>query len=182
MKRVVPFMLCVVVLFALFVCAGDAFGHETFTSTDAYPKIFELTELRFKEDAFELFPKEVEYLEVQDFYCEWELGIVGSAKAEIALSVNYTAATFADEVERLKGLANGKAIYDEETFQYPAYVTVLGYKNTSYYALVDAQEHMIHYVLLQIIDVADIDINKEFLPRGYGESGEVQNVSYNMYE
>ena len=182
MTRIVSFILCMVFFFTLTGCARDAFGHETYTNTDSYHKIFDLNEIRFKEEAFELFPKEIESLGTASFYCEWELGIVGSARVEIALSVNYTETAFAEEVGRLKGLCNGKAVYNDQTFQFPAYVTVLGYNHTNYYALVDEQNSRIHYVLLQLISDENIDIDKSLLPNGYGELGEVQGMSYYAYE
>ena len=81
-----------------------------------------------------------------ELYCEWELGVVGSSKTEICLSVNYTDADYKIEIDRLKSLADNKIVYDVKNFKYPAYVTILGFKNTNYYALVDEQNKTIHYL------------------------------------
>ena len=182
MKKIIALLLLPFMLLTCIGCSDDAFGHQTYTEPEHYHKIFELTEIRYSEDAFELFPETVDTLSVEDFYCEWELGIVGSAKAEISLSVTYSHADFKTELSRLKSLSDGKLIFDTENFNYDAYVSVLGYMNTSYYALIDNERSTIHYILLQLINTDDIDINKEFLPFGYSELGEVKDISYNIYE
>lgn len=183
MVKPLSLFLCLLILILLpKACADDSFGHETYTKFDDYNKIFELTELRYDEEAFELFPQNIEGLEVDDFYCEWELGFVGSAKVEMLLSVNYQQSDFDDEISRIKAVGNGKINYDTVNFKFPAYVSVLGYLNTNWYALVDETNTTIHYVLLQLINKDDIDINKDFLPNNYEELGDVKNVSYNIYE
>ena len=37
-------------------------------------------------------------------------------------------------------------------------------------------------VKIQLINDEDIDINQDFLPNNYGELGEVEDISYNIYE
>lgn len=182
MKKVLSIILCLFMTLLLVACADDSFGHETYTKTKDYDKIFDLTEIRFDESAFELFPQNVDDLQVVDFYCEWELGIVGSAKVELLLSVNYQQVDFDNEISRIKALGNGNINYDDTNFKFPAYVSMLGYMNTNYYALIDEANTTIHYVLLQLIYEEDIDINKDFLPDNYVELGEVKDISYNIYE
>lgn len=181
MKKAISIMLCFVLFFAFAGCAGDAFGHEIYTTAEEYSKIFELLEIRFDYCAMELFPKSIDGLTVTDFYCEWELGVVGSATAEILLSVEYAEADFNAEINRIKSLADGKIIYDTENFEYPAYVSILGYDATSYYALVDAQANTVHYVLLQIIGKEKMNIVSGYLPYGYHDLGDVEGLSYNVY-
>jgi len=182
LKKVLSLILSLFMALLLVACADDSFGHETYTKTKDYHKIFDLTEIRYNESAFELFPQKVDGLQVDDFYCEWELGIVGSAKVEILLSVNYQQVDFDNEISRIKALGNGSINYDDANFIFPAYVSVLGYMNTNYYALIDEANTTIHYVLLQLINDEDIDINKNFLPNNYAELGKVEGISYNIYE
>lgn len=182
MKKTISVILCFLLLFGFAGCTGDEFGHEIYTTAEDYSKIFELTEIRFNHCAMELFPQNIDGFAVTDFYCEWKLGIVGSATAEILLSVEYTEAEFNAETDRLKSLADGKIIYDTENFEYPAYVSILGYDATSYYALVDAQANTVHYVLLQIIGKEKLNIDSGYLPHGYHDLGDVASLSYNVYE
>lgn len=182
MKRIAMLFLVVVMLLSCAGCTDDCFGHETYTKAEEYHKIFELSEMRFDEEGFELFPETVDDLSVTDFYCEWELSFVGSAKVEIALSVYYDENGFNDEITRLKSVGDSKVVYDTENFKYNAYVSMLGYYNTSYYALVDEENNAIHYVMLQLIDAEDIDISKNYLPDDYVELGDVKNISYTIYE
>ena len=182
MKRVLSILLVLWIFLFVSGCADDSFGHETYTEADDYHKIFELTEIRYDESAFELFPENVDDFEIADFYCEWELGSVGSAKVEILLSVHYQQTDFDNEISRIKALGNGNIHYDTVNFNFPAYVSVLGYMNTNYYALVDETNQTVHYVLLQLIREDDIDIHKAFLPKDYQESGTVNGVCYNIYE
>lgn len=163
---------------ALNGCSG-AFGYEKYTDPNDYPKIFDLSEIRYRE-ALELFPENVDSLDVKDFYFEWKLGIVGSADIQFLLSVTYDDLQLQEEISRIQSLANEKIVYNTETFQYDAYVLVLGYHCTSYYALIDG--NTVHYVLLQLLDAKDIDIDAALLPSGYEGLGNVKNQSYNVYE
>ena len=181
MKKLMTLGLCVLMILSLTACYGDLFGHERYENTDDYPKIFDLSEIRYNEVAFELFPEIDDHLAVEAFYCEWELGIVGSAKVEILLTVSYPQAEFENELSRIKALGDGGIVYDTERFELPAYISMLGYMNTNYYALVDETNRTVHYVLLQLINVEDIDIPQEFIPDGYGELGHVQNGNFSIY-
>ena len=181
MVKIIPIVLCFALALLFCVTIGTTFDHKTFTDAEDYSKIFELTELRFDEVAMELFPGNIEDLTVADFYCEWEIGIVGSAKAEILLSAKYEAADFDAEIDRLRSLANGKILYDTQTFQYPAYVSVLGYQDTNYYALIDEENQTIHYLLLQLIKAEDINTDHAYLPDGYVEYGANEEFNLNVY-
>lgn len=183
MKRtVISLIICALLVLSCCGCSKGSFGHEIYDDIKDYSKIFELTELRYDEDAFEIFPKDAEGLDVSHFYCEWNLGAVGSAEAQICLSVRYDKEDLNAEIERLKSLGGGNMVFDTDNFQYPAYVSVLGYMNTNYYALVDKDNSCVHYILLQIINAGDVGFDKNYLPNGYGELGAVDNISYNIYE
>lgn len=183
MKRFSALLITLVLIALLTACAPDSFGHEIYTDVKDYQKIFELQEMRTYDGELEdLFPESVDNLEVKDFYCEWELGIVGSADVEIHLAVEYPDDELKTETQRLESLADGKLIYDTENFSYPAYVSVLGYMNTSIYALVDEDSSTVHYVFLQLLNEERIDMDKELLPKGYSGFGDVQGTTYNVYE
>ncbi len=181
MRKFLSLSVTLVMLFSLIGCKGSIFGYECYTAAEEYEKIFELTELRYAESAFELFPKDISDITVENFYCEWELGIVGSAVAEICLSASYTKEEFDEEILRLKLLANGNIVYNDETFAYPAYVLVLGYYNTSWYALVDEENLRVNYVLLQLVTESEIDIDNSLVPKGYSEHGDVEGFEFNSY-
>ena len=156
------------------------FGYEKYTNINDYSKIFELTEIRYDEDALVMFPRDVEGLNVQNFYFEWELGLVGSADVEFLLSVKYDDAQLQKEIERLGSLADGKFVHDTQTFAFEAYVLILGYNSTNYYALVDG--NTVHYVMLQIVALDNINIDKNLLPKEYEKLGDVKGFSFNVFE
>ena len=174
--------ICISLVFAIFLsfcsCSG-VFGYEKYTDISDYPEIFNLSEIRYTE-ALELFPKEIEALDVLNFYFEWKMGIIGSADVQFLLSVTYDDLQLQQEILRIKSLANGNVIHDSNNFAYEAYVLLLGCDNTSYYALIDG--NTIHYVLLQLMEQKDICFNSDLLPIGYENLGWVKNASYNVYE
>ena len=173
------FIAFILVLAIIFNGCSGFFGYEKYTDIKDYGKIFELSEIRYTE-AMELFPKSVEQLEVQAFYFEWALGIVGSADMQFLLSVTYDDVQLQEEIERIRSLADGRIVHDTEFFEYEAYILLLGYYNTSYYALIDG--NTVHYVLLQLCLSEDIDIDGSLIPKGYSDFGDVENASYNVYE
>lgn len=164
----------------LFSGCEHMFGYEKYTNINDYSKIFELTEIRYDEDAMVMFPRDVEGVNVQSFYFEWELGLVGSANVEFLLSVKYDNAQLQKEIERLGSLADGKIVHDTQTFAFEAYVLILGYNSTNYYVLVDG--NTVHYVMLQIVALDNIDIDKNLLPKGYEKLGDVKGFSFNVFE
>ena len=178
MKKLILISMILVLSIVFCGCSGF-FGYEKYTEINDYQKIFDLSEIRYKE-ALELFPDEIETLDIQDFYFEWKLGVVGSADVQFLLSVMYGDLQLQEEIARIKSLADGTVVYDTENFAYEAYVLLLGYYNTSYYALIDG--NTVHYVLLQLMEQKDIDIDADLLPLGYEGFGDVKNTSYSVYE
>ncbi len=172
------FIIILLVLSILFSGCEHMFGYEEYTDIKDYSKIFELTEIRYKENAMVIFPRNVEELNVQNFYFEWDLGFVGSASVEFLLSVKYDEVQLQEELARLRSLADGKIIHDTQNFAFEAYVLVLGYNSTNYYALIDG--NTVHYVLLQIVSIDEIDFDKNLLPKSYKGYGEVECESYRM--
>lgn len=175
-------LLLVGLMLLLSKCGYDVRGHETYKEIEDYEKAFKLTNIKYFEEAKELFPEDLEGLMALNFYCEWELGLLGDADVEMSLSVQYGEGSIKEELERLKELADGKVVYDTTTFEYPAYVLMLGHEGANWYALVDESSFTIHYVMLQLIDKDRIDISHDFLPKGYYDFGYVKNQSYSVLE
>lgn len=183
--------ICMYIIYALFcvllIAMGivlfnyDIFGHETYTKIEDYETSFELPEIRYYSARYDLFPQNVSDLNVETFYFEWELGVIGSADVETLLTVQYEEDSFSEEISRLQTLANGNVMYDEKRFSLPAYVTLLGEWDTSVYALVDDENLEIHYIYLQLLNKRCIDIPKEFLPSGYYGYGNVWGKSFDAY-
>ena len=187
MKKIIFAVLILAVLLVglmllLGRCGYDVRGHKIYDSLDDYDKAFELSGIKNLEDSRAFFPEDIEELSTQSFYCEWELGAIGDADVEMCLSVQYGESGLQDEIERLLEYADSKVVYDPVSFKYPAYVLTLGYDGASWYALVDNQNMVVHYIMLQLIDVDRIDINKDFLPDGYYDFGYVKNQSYSAFE
>jgi len=173
-------IIVLLILSVLFSGCEHMFGYEKSTNINDYSKIFELTEIRYDEDAMVMFPRDVEGLNIQNFYFEWGLDFVGSADVEFLLSVKYDDAQLQNEIERLRSLADGKIVHDTQTFAFEAYVLIIGYNSTNYYALVEG--NTVHYVMLQIVALDNIDIDKNLLPKGYEKLGDVKGFSFNVFE
>ena len=176
MKKTTFIIILLILSIVLNSCSGW-FGYEKYTDTEDYSKIFELPEIRSRA-ALALFPQSIENMNVQEFYFEWKLGIVGSADIQFLLSIKYKDDQLQEEITRLRSLADGKIVYDTQNFAYDAYVLVLGYNSTNYYALIDG--NTVHYILLQIIYVKDIVFDRNLLPKGYQELGDVKGISYSL--
>ena len=173
------FVTVILVLSIVFCGCSGVFGNEKYTDIKDYEKIFDLPEIRCTY-AMEMFPEDVDSLDVKEFYFEWKLGVVGSADVQFLLSVTYDDLQLQEEIYRIEALANGNVVYDTESFEYDAYVLVLGYDCTNYYVLIDG--NTVHYVLLQLMYEKDIDIDRALLPKGSWGLGDVKNTSYNVYE
>ncbi len=180
MKRIFAIVLMIAVCVG---CTGCSLvEHHQYTSVEDYNKIFELTEIRYREEAFELFPQTLEGLSVKEFYFDWLRGFIGSASVQMHLSVAYDSAAFEKELTRLQSLGNGNIVHETDKFQYEAYASVLGWNATNYYALIDKENRMVHYMLLQIVSKEDIAFSHDYIPLGYYESGSVEGADYNIYE
>ena len=180
MKQILCMVLVAALCFGLVGCSLLT-DHQQYTAVEDYPKIFGLTEIRFKEDAFELFPKSLEGLTVKEFYFDWLREFIGSASVQMHLAVEYNDNEFEGEVARLKSLGNGTMMHEINKFHYDAYASILGYMCTNYYALLDKETNTVHYLLVQIVDEEDIKFDKKYLPFAYYDSGSVEGANYNIY-
>jgi hypothetical protein len=129
---------------------------------------------------FSIFPKTIENLNVKRLYCEWDLSIVGSATAEIQLTVEYSSDDYYKEIKRLCSF-EFEPIYDTEQFVTPAYIYVLGYDQTNWYAVVDESSYTVSYCLLQLILQEQIDIDSHLIPRDYTLHGDNTSASYCVF-
>jgi hypothetical protein len=111
---------------------------------------------------------------------------------QIYLNITLPEDEYELEVNRLSRIKKGTKVemYDKSTlsdirldknnFIYPAYVTMVGYNGTSEYALLNKKEHKIIYVFVQIISENNIKFDREYLPKGYKNSGDC-NESFSIY-
>lgn len=195
MKRVIAFVMIVCMSVCLVGCTLE---RVVIKNPENYERIDSLSEIRDKE-AYELFPNTIADKDVEFFYFQWDLGIVGCATVEYQCSIKYSESYFEKEVDRIENyvavmeyydvgsnggrrIVKNKLVYDEETFCLPAYVAVLGHNGTSAYVLLDEEKNTVHYIHLSVIYKNDMHINKEYLPKGYYSCGDVHGQSYSVYE
>lgn len=70
---------------------------------------------------------------------------------------------------------NHEIIYDNEHFNYPAYVTVFNNDQTFEYALLNEEEHKIIYVFKQFTANTKVKFDEEYLPQN------INGDEYNLY-
>ena len=128
-------------LTALLLSFSGCYHEEiTYDNPSDNSKIIDLTEIREKE-SLEIFPKNIDKNNTDNYYFNWELDFVGSASVEYFCSVKYNKDDYHAEIQRLENFkaanTDESLHYDESTFCFPAYVAVLGCYDTNAYALVD---------------------------------------------
>ena len=105
-----------------------------------------------------IFPDESLITESNSSYtCNASMGILDT-DATIILECDYNDTQYEQEIERLKNLQmtikhgeeeyTNYVIYDEESYNYPAYITIDGYSYTYEYALLDNNKNRIIYIYL----------------------------------
>ncbi|MDD6095825.1 MAG: hypothetical protein PUC29_08795 [Clostridia bacterium] len=103
-------------------------------------------------------------------------------RVQILLSVKYNSEAFEKETERISAISQANPVlYDTEHFQYPAYVSSIGYLNACEYVLVDSDNSTLHYVVLQSVLAEDIVFDASYLPSGYTDYGEVEGMKHTIY-
>ena len=179
MKKLIGILLIVMLTFS---ACGDNLERTVYTDINDYNDIWTLSDRRipgYKHDAYGisvLFPQSVSELEVLDFYCRHDNHLIG-ASYQIWLSVKYDEEAYADEIARLRELTKG--FNASSYFDRPAYVMLLGFEFISEYALADDENMIIDYLYIQSLELKNIDISTDLLPKGYSDLG---TITYNGYE
>lgn len=158
----------------LFGCTYVAYQDE-FTQLVDYPNIWELSGFHhgYTEDTM-FFPKEITYLEVEDFYCRYDQQLPLGEGIQVFLRVAYeTEDTFEAEMERLSSMAFACDEYFKET-GFAAYATRLGTEGVSEYVLVDAENRVLCYIYLQSLPKSEVMFDQSLLPEGYTGYGEIE--------
>ena len=171
-------------LTALLLSFSGCYHEEiTYDNPSDNSKIIDLTEIREKE-SLEIFPKNIDKNNTDNYYFNWELDFVGSASVEYFCSVKYNKDDYHAEIQRLENFkatnTDESLHYDESTFCFPAYVAVLGYYDTNAYALVDENEHTIHYIYISLVRKNQLKLDNAYLPDGYTDLGNVNGQSYSI--
>ena len=114
-----------------------------------------------------IFPKEVSDDNIQSyFYLNRDMPL--DPICEIYLKCTYSAEEYNSEVERLKNIQNIK--YDEENFNYKAYVSMYNFSSCYEYALLLEEEKTIVYINTQGIYgnwLQGLRFDKEYLPKDF---------------
>ena len=174
-KKICALSLLIILLFSTAGC--KLFGYEKYENLEDYNKILNLSEIRWSVFGFHIFPKTVDNLNVKRLYCEWDLSMVGSATAEIQLTVEYLPEDYYNEITRLCSL-DFTPIYDNEQFTHPAYIFCLGHDQTNWYVVIDKENYTINYCLLQLIATTEIDIDNSLIPKYYQSFGDNSNTRF----
>jgi hypothetical protein len=121
---------------------------------------------------FFLFPDDVSIAEKADFRYEYKTGLLDTDGA-FFLEAVYSEDAFEDEIERLSevtctielkaGDHTQVVMYDEDMYNYPAYIAMDGYCHDYEYALLDEENNRIVYVLLGYPDPDELEEYSDYL-------------------
>ena len=106
---------------------------------------------------FFLFPDDLEKAEDADFVYEYKTGLLDT-DGWFFLTARYSDEAFEAEIERLSEVTctieakdlnvTQEVMYDEDMYNYPAYIAIDGYCHNYEYALIDEADNRVIYVLL----------------------------------
>jgi len=126
---------------------------------------------------FFLFPDDLDNAEEADFCYEYKTGLFDT-EGSFFLTAVYSDEEYAREEERLSGITctvnDGRADhtqavkYDETMYRYPAYIAIDGYADDYEYALMDADNNRIIYVVLGYPDPEELSEYSDYLKTGPG--------------
>ncbi|MCR4793290.1 MAG: helix-turn-helix domain-containing protein [Lachnospiraceae bacterium] len=142
---------------------------------------------------FFLFPDDLSETLDADFHYKYKVGLLDT-DASFFLVAEYSDEDFRAEVERISHVtctvpANDTqytqaVMYDEEMYNYPAYIAMDGYASTYEYALIDEAGNRIIYVLLSYPEYAKLLQYRDFLkkdPTAYVFSGTSSLENFCIY-
>lgn len=121
---------------------------------------------------FFLFPDDLKDAEDAEFWYEYKTGLFDT-DGSFFLSAVYSDEDFADEIERISEITctvndgvediTQTVIYDEDMYNYPAYIAIDGYTHNYEYALIDEDDNRIVYVLLGYPDYDELSEYSDYL-------------------
>ena len=108
------------------------------------------------------------------------------------LSCMYRDEQFSDEISRLRALSKtidfdgeqytNTVMYDEDTYSYPAYITIDGFGNTYEYALIDQFNNRIVYIYLSYPDDKTLEQYRDYVKKDLSVYEEENTEdAYSMY-
>ena len=127
---------------------------------------------------FFLFPDDLDKTEDANFWYEYKTGLLDT-DGSFFLTADYSDEEFANEINRISEVTctvnddvedHTQAVrYDEQMYNYPAYIAIDGYTHNYEYALIDEDNDRIIYVLLGYPDYKELSEYKEYLKVGPAE-------------
>lgn len=137
-----------------------------------------------------VFPDTLDNAKVNVFESSMSVGLFDT-DGYIVLDCNYEQKPFESEIERLKGLSmtvehydgqkyTNNILYDEESYNYPAYVTIDGFGNTHEYALIDEADSRIVYVYTAYINTENFKY-RDYLKKNLNQYDKDLTDSFSMY-
>ncbi len=139
---------------------------------------------------FFLFPDDVSIAEDADFVYEYKTDLFDT-EGYFFLTAEYTDDVFESEVERLSEVtctidhneifSVKEVIYDEDMYNYPAYIAIDGYTHNYEYALIDEDNNRIIYVLLGYPDADGLSEYSDYLKADLSEYEKVKAPSTDRF-
>ena len=166
--------------------------YKNISGIENYNKEYYIKEYKGDLDSnLSIFPNDTFNLINPTFYSSFKVGLFDT-DGYIVLDTKYNENDFNNEINRLSNLnmiisnCNGSTFtnyikYDENSYQYPAYITIDGFSSTYEYALIDKDNLNITYVYLSYPNVSNIQYNK-YLKKDKSEYSIMDTLNkYSMY-
>lgn len=160
--------------------------------TDKENYFLYLNELQKKDDVHSglfIFPNNINQNDIVDFKYFFQDGIFDGSYLFYVV-VKYDKYSLNNEEDRLRNIkvnfekTEKKILYEENDFDYPAYVSISDGFSTFEYALIDKKNNQIIYIFDQLFFFDELGINDEYSPNGYIVSidkRDYKSLGYNMY-
>ncbi len=197
MKKIIFALLTLVFPAAIFSgCIGPNSVYTDVGHAESYWWVDKPSDYCVSFIGFDLMPVKESNAQITDYYFRVQPTLLDDT-IQLYLNCVYSDEDYAAEVNRLKNLncighfsddtrvpetvySDGSTVveeyrnetryYDDDTFNYPAYVQDLEWGRACEYALLNEAEHRIVYVYLQFEYRSGIKFNKEYLPKSNGVS------------
>ena len=137
-----------------------------------------------------LFPDEI-FTDKIEYSADFQPNLFDTDGSMI-LSCMYRDEQFSDEISRLRALSKtidfdgeqytNTVMYDEDTYSYPAYITIDGFGNTYEYALIDQFNNRIVYIYLSYPDDKTLEQYRDYVKKDLSVYEEENTEdAYSMY-
>ncbi len=127
-----------------------------------------------------IFPKNINVSQCRSFYSRKDPDLFVEWQLQFYLCMEYDESDFDKEIKRLSELCHEN--YDQSEFTMPCFVAQEAYYGQYEYALVDSENHIIHYIFIYSVAQNHLCIEKQYLPKHWCSGCITNGVAFSIYE